>query len=114
MSASLSYTQYGGRYQGHTLHGLRDGAGKTKFSNPYFAYEGGWVGGALHGEGKLELGDGSSYEGQFVDGEIQGLGMRRWPDGSSYAGSFEAGEIHGQGTYISAGGEQYASSCAII
>lgn len=72
-------------------------------SPPSFSYEGDLrrphasVGWTLHGEGRLELPDGSFIEGTFVKGEIIGPGRRVWPDGSLLEADFEDGEACGHG-----------------
>ena len=61
--ASASYTQHG-PYKGDTLEGLRNGAGKYRFANAFYEYEGEWSGGVMHGQGTLKMKDGGAYEGQ--------------------------------------------------
>jgi len=65
-------------YEGGLLDKRRHGFGRCTFSNAFFKYGGNWRGGRMHGEGRLELGDGGFYEGEFAHGEICGSGMRQW------------------------------------
>ena len=83
-------------YEGRVDNLLRNGYGKGTFRNTFFAYEGEWLDGKMHGSGRLTLGDSGAYEGEFRSGEITGTGLRRWPDGSTYSGEFLDGERHGQ------------------
>lgn len=114
MSDTISITQreinhVGSRYTGEVsiATGKRHGQGSYVYPNPYFTYDGQWVNGQKHGQGKLLFGDGGSYEGVFSNGEIIGQGIRKWADGSLYIGEFEMGDRHGQGVYTAADGTRY-------
>ena len=105
-SAPTTYPGPGG-YRGKTADGLRSGKGRYKFSNAFYEYEGEWVDGIMHGEGKLSMRDGSVYEGRFDRGAMNGWGTRSWADGSTYSGQFSQGEMDGDGLYTSSRGEKY-------
>nr|XP_022338314.1 MORN repeat-containing protein 1-like isoform X4 [Crassostrea virginica] len=84
------------------------GHGIYQYENKYFRYEGQWRKGVKHGQGKLQMADGSYYEGTFVDGEIDGKGIRYFSqNGSKYSGQFVRGEFHGRGTMTYADGSTY-------
>lgn len=99
----------GGRYEGEITIATRqrDGKGKYFYPNPYFTYEGEWLGGEKHGRGRLSFGDGGYYEGEFVNGEITGEGEQRWADGSTYTGQFQDGTRHGVGVQTYVKGKRY-------
>mmetsp|Transcript_79924 Transcript_79924/g.232011 ORF Transcript_79924/g.232011 Transcript_79924/m.232011 type:complete len:408 (+) Transcript_79924:31-1254(+) len=97
-----------GDYDGEVnVQGLRHGRGRYTYPNTFFTYDGEWVEGQKHGQGKLILGDGSLYEGEFKNGEIEGQGRRTWASGAEYTGQFHMGEKHGTGTLSSGGGVRY-------
>lgn len=84
------------------------GHGIYQYENKYFRYEGQWRNGTKHGQGKLQMADGSYYEGTFSNGEIDGKGMRFFSqNGSKYTGQFVKGELHGRGTMVYADGSMY-------
>ena len=61
--------------------------------------------GLRHGMGKqIYAYDGSIYEGEFVDGFVHGQGRMVFADGGVYDGGFEKGKMHGEGTYTFADG----------
>ena len=59
--------------------------------------EGGWVSGALHGEGKVTAANGTTYEGGIVDGKRHGKGKETRADGTTYRGDWAADKRHGKG-----------------
>ncbi|XP_061189942.1 MORN repeat-containing protein 1-like isoform X2 [Saccostrea echinata] len=84
------------------------GHGIYQYENKYFRYEGQWRGGIKHGQGKLQMADGSYYEGTFTNGEIDGKGMRYFSQtGNKYTGQFCKGELHGRGMMVYADGSVY-------
>lgn len=87
--------------------GQREGTGKFFYANPYFVYEGDWLAGKKHGQGRLSFDGGGFYEGNFEEGEISGSGTQEWQDGSSYVGRFRLGLKHGEGTWKKADGTLY-------
>jgi len=50
-------------------------------------YVGGWLASKMHGQGTLQLADGTVYEGSFVAGLCQGTGSMEWPVGRTFASS---------------------------
>ena len=85
----------------------RHGYGKYIYSNKYFTYEGDWVQGVKHGNGKFTLGDNTVYEGQFNEGEMTGSGVKTWTDGTKYTGQFRNGEFEGKGSLQYSSGNIY-------
>ncbi|XP_069112130.1 MORN repeat-containing protein 1-like isoform X5 [Argopecten irradians] len=84
------------------------GLGVYTYENKYFRYEGQWKNGKKHGQGKLQMQDGSYYEGTFCDGEINGHGFRYFStSGCKYTGQFHKGELHGTGKMIYTDGSIY-------
>jgi len=103
----------GARYQGEVSikTGQREGKGTYYYTNPYFIYEGEWLDGKKHGQGRLSFGADGFYEGSFEDGEITGQG-RQELNGWSYVGGFLRGQKHGEGTWIRADGGSYTGAWA--
>lgn len=97
------------RYEGEVSisTGQREGKGKFFYGNPYFVYEGDWVDGKKHGQGRLSFDGGGFYEGDFEAGEITGQGTQEWLDGSKYVGQFLLGLKHGEGTWQKADSTHY-------
>jgi hypothetical protein len=95
-------------YSGTLSHTMRHGAGRTRFANSYFSYEGQYQDGLRHGQGRLVLGDVEDpdvvIEGRFLRGELNGWGRKMWKDGRLYTGEFVDGEPSGQGTLHAPGG----------
>ncbi|CAK8997745.1 unnamed protein product [Durusdinium trenchii] len=98
----------GARYQGEVsiATGQREGKGTYYYTNPYFIYEGDWLDGKKHGQGRLSFGEDGFYEGSFEGGEISGFG-RQELNGWSYEGQFLQGQKHGEGTLNKADGGTY-------
>ena len=72
----------GGIYEGEFLNGKQHGQGKYRLPNGY-TYEGSWIDGRIEGEGKAEYPDGAIYEGNFKSGQPSGSGSMVFPDGST-------------------------------
>ncbi|WBR14822.1 Morn repeat protein [Pandoravirus kuranda] len=62
-------------------------------------YEGEFVHGKLHGQGRLVWDDGSTFDGSFRDGTRHTPGVYVWPNGNRYEGEWAHVERHGQGTF---------------
>ncbi|NCU20908.1 2-isopropylmalate synthase, partial [Candidatus Falkowbacteria bacterium] len=60
-------------------------------------YEGSFLNGKQHGQGRYRLPNGYDYEGEWVAGEISGTGRAKFPDGSVYEGQFVRGLPEGRG-----------------
>ncbi|CAE7414894.1 MORN1 [Symbiodinium sp. CCMP2592] len=103
----------GARYEGEVSisSGQREGRGTYFYTNPYFVYEGEWLDGKKHGQGRLTFGEDGFYEGCFEAGEISGSG-RHELHGNVYVGDFLAGQKHGQGVLNKTDGTQYTGSWA--
>ncbi|KAH3723235.1 2-isopropylmalate synthase [Pelomyxa schiedti] len=98
-----------GKYTGDLLGAMRHGSGTMIFTNGS-VYEGDWVKGKQHGQGKLTrsgldgdqshniMGPGrEAYSGLWVGGMKEGHGTHKWPDGSVYDGMWHRDKRHGQG-----------------
>jgi hypothetical protein len=86
-------------YEGQFVDGVFHGQGRLK--SPGYAYEGGFGFGMKHGHGKEVFDSGEQYEGEFVRNERTGRGLLRIADGSgvlTYDGTFKKGVFAGQGT----------------
>nr|VZI49682.1 unnamed protein product [Spirometra erinaceieuropaei] len=106
----LNYTK-GGRYQGAGNKVTRNGEGKFTYLNDFFSYEGQWLNGIKHGQGRLSMKDGSFMEGQFVDGELIGPGkMYSAAKETLYEGDIFMGERHGEGHMHYPNGSIYSGS----
>mmetsp|Transcript_46259 Transcript_46259/g.86370 ORF Transcript_46259/g.86370 Transcript_46259/m.86370 type:complete len:440 (+) Transcript_46259:33-1352(+) len=103
----------GARYEGEIsiASGQREGKGKYFYTNPYFVYEGEWLDGKKHGQGRLTFGEDGFYEGSFQAGEITGTG-RHELHGTVYVGDFLGGQKHGQGQLTKPDGTTYVGSFA--
>lgn len=64
--------------------------GKGKLKTALGVYTGDFVEGRMHSSnGRMEYADGAVYEGEFVHGERHGEGKLTLPDKSIYVGHFE-------------------------
>lgn len=107
--AQREASHVGSKYTGEIsiTSGKRHGHGQYIYKNPYFQFDGQWVEGQKHGQGKFSFGDGGYYEGDFQNGEITGNGTRQWADGSNYVGEFDHGDRQGKGIFNSPDGTTY-------
>ena len=55
-------------------------------------YEGGFLNGRFHGEGKFSWNDGREYEGNWVKGQMSGKGKMKFSDEGVYEGDWKDGE----------------------
>ena len=69
-------------------------------------YEGNWVDGEKHGEGRYVAPNGTVYEGSFIHGERHGEGRLVGILGT-YQGDWEHNEFHGKGKMTMANGNVY-------
>jgi hypothetical protein len=86
-------------YEGQFVDGVFHGQGRLKA--PGYAYEGGFAFGMKNGHGKEVFASGEQYEGEFVRNARSGHGLLRMADESgvlTYDGSFKKGVFAGQGT----------------
>ncbi|MDF3935259.1 C13 family peptidase [Pseudomonas citronellolis] len=75
-------------------------------------YHGALRDGRLHGEGRLDYGNGAWYQGRFANGQFDGPGEWHGADGSHYQGAFRAGLYHGQGQLDDGQGNEYIGDFA--
>ena len=73
--------------------------GKGRFTDKICTYDGDFVKGLKHGEGKYTYQCGSSYVGSFVNNNMHGFGKYTYASGSTYVGHYENNEMHGQGKF---------------
>lgn len=95
-------------WSGKCKDGFADGEGVMQWSEnnqPGGRYEGTLVHGALSGQGKLTLPDGTSYDGGWLAGKQHGTGVLKDPDGGSYSGEWKNGQPDGRGTMRRASGD---------
>lgn len=95
------------RIGGRTLYGtwapdVATGQGQCRSDEG--TYEGRFLKGQFHGEGRMLYADGGRYEGQWVRGQRQGQGKMVWRDGQVYEGEWLMDQPHGEGVmYLSTG-----------
>jgi hypothetical protein len=95
-------------WSGNCKAGFADGEGILQWSEngqPGGRYEGALLHGALSGQGKLTLPDGTSYDGGWLDGKQHGTGLLREAGGGSYWGEWKNGLPDGRGTMRRASGD---------
>uniref|UniRef100_A0A8C4NAW5 Uncharacterized protein n=1 Tax=Eptatretus burgeri TaxID=7764 RepID=A0A8C4NAW5_EPTBU len=78
-------------------------------------YQGSWVCGKPHGQGKLMWPDGRQYKGSFKNGLEDGIGELRVPNrllqkDDVYQGRWKAAKMHGHGVMHYANGDTYEGS----
>ena len=77
---------------------------RKEFSNGS-VYEGEFLNGKMHGQGKYTWPSGDSYEGGFADGAFEGYGVYTHASGSRYEGAHHNDKRHGEGILYHASGE---------
>jgi hypothetical protein len=93
----------GDMYDGQWLAGNKHEQGKFT-SSTGDVYEGGWVEDARHGRGKESSSSGDLYEGEFQKGNRHGRGKMTYASGDSYDGEWADGNRHGPGRFTGADG----------
>lgn len=94
------------RYSGEVdTNGLMHGKGKLIFENGDI-YEGQFVQGKMHGEGKLYT-HGSTHEGLFQNDVKSGAGSEVFANGDRSVGVWVNGELEGNGTFFLTNGEMF-------
>jgi hypothetical protein len=82
---------------------------KQSFGIFYFEngdiYEGEWLNGMRHGQGKYTSVNKHVYSGQYVRDQRHGYGTYRWPEGDVYVGEYRQDKREGKGTYMDAEGK---------
>ncbi len=81
------------------------GFAKRKLENGD-VYEGNWLNGKYHGEGKISYTNGNKFEGQFFEGNRK-YGLFIWLSGSSYFGEFVNNQATGKTRFTWANGDYY-------
>jgi len=107
----------------YELLGERSGAGKATFPQGD-VYEGGFSGGARHGQGRYvyaapppgeeEEGEAkppiAEYEGGWKQGEKSGVGMMTYASGAKYHGHWKDGQYEGNGALYYPNGDIYTGN----
>lgn len=70
-------------------------------------YEGQWIGGQCHGEGKMTYFNGNTYIGHWVNDEINGYGTMTYKSMHEYTGMWKEGIRHGEGSMKFPGRRKY-------
>jgi hypothetical protein len=86
-----------GRYDGHFLDGVPHGQGKFTY-NDGSVYEGECAHDELNGRGKMTYSDGDVYEGEWLNNQMNGKGIMTYAIGSTYDGDWLNGQKNGRGT----------------
>ncbi len=107
-----NYPLSGGRiYTGYLEKCIPEGEGRLEYTESGNVYEGFFVYGRLHGEGKITFGSESeseSYEGMFDHGKYHGHGVYTWKSGAVYDGEWFEGKRHGEGNYTYPDGSSFS------
>ena len=85
------------RYDGHFLDGVPHGQGKFTYSDGSI-YEGECAHDKLNGRGKMTYSDGDVYEGEWHNNQMNGKGIMAYASGSTYDGDWLNGQKNGRGT----------------
>lgn len=98
-----------GKYEGEYLNGFYHGEGKMSFSNGDI-YEGQFKQGIIEGEGTMYYSDGGIYIGSWKSGKPEGKGEFYWIGGKAYIGKFDQGFITGAGSMYYPNGDKYVGA----
>jgi hypothetical protein len=94
------------KYDGQYQQGSKTGKGKFEYEGS--VYDGDFIDGKFHGQGKYFFADsGKIYRGKFVHNQIQGKGIMIFPDRTIYNGDFKEGRIEGHGIMQNPSGDRY-------
>ena len=97
----------GCKWEGQFVDGKLHGQGKSYYANGKIEYDGQWENYHSHGKGIEYYENGDTYEGEFSEGKPNGQGTLYYADGKKYEGEFYEGKPNGQGTFYYANGEKY-------
>jgi len=99
-----TYTRYEGEFKNNKKHGN----GKIQMSNGT-TYQGEWDNDAMSGRGKIVFTNSfyHVYEGEFSNGQMHGNGLMHMINGDKYKGQWNEGQMHGTGSLTYANGEKY-------
>ena len=73
----------------------------------FFAYDGQWTKGKMHGYGRYLYDDGFTCVGSFIENWQEGEATSVYPKGDKYEGHWKRGRFHGIGKLTTAGGSVY-------
>lgn len=94
-------------YEGDFVNGVRHGQGKYHFSNGDM-YAGEWCDDEMHGQGRMHYHKGMYYEGQWDHGRHHGRGRYVWIEArEEYEGEFQHNDQTGWGRWIHANDDVY-------
>jgi hypothetical protein len=110
-SPSLEFAD-GAIYVGDlNAQGQLEGQGRMSWTNGD-KYDGEFLAGLMHGQGKFISAYSGSYKGDYVRGQMEGRGVLIYPDGTRYEGEFVANQFHGKGKLTYARGDSYEGDFA--
>eukprot|EP00038_Savillea_parva_P013898 m.9513 g.9513 ORF g.9513 m.9513 type:complete len:144 (+) comp2642_c0_seq1:41-472(+) len=82
---------------------VREGQGMFVDASAQTRYTGSWQRDCMHGEGRLELSDGSTYEGSFVKNKFEGQGVFTWTSGEVLVATWRDNKPVSQSTFKDTG-----------
>jgi len=96
------------RYEGEFVNNKKHGNGKIQMSNGT-TYEGEWENDTMSGRGKIVFTNSfyHKYKGEFHNGQMHGTGIMHMTNGDKYEGQWDNGQMHGTGTLTFANGDKY-------
>ena len=96
------------RYEGEFVNNKKHGNGTIQMSNGT-TYEGKWDNDNMAGLGKIVFTNSfyHIYEGEFYNGQMHGNGVMHMTNGDKYEGEWNNGQMHGNGTLTFATGDKY-------
>ena len=80
---------------------------RSQGNEAYFAYDGEWKDGKMHGYGRYLYDDGFDCRGQFENNWQHGEARADYPTGDSYEGQWMRGKYHGMGAFRTFSGSEY-------
>lgn len=86
------------RYEGNFVKGDKHGNGRCFYWDGQY-YDGQWTKNKPHGEGTWVYADGRKYVGEWNMGIKEGQGKFIWPDGRIYEGQYVGGLKNGHGNF---------------
>lgn len=90
-----------GQYDGECRRGWANGQGKASGVD---RYEGSFLDGQAHGQGRYTFADGSSFDGLFIAGQVSGPARFSYPNGQVLEGEFRNNRLVGVGRLQKPGG----------
>lgn len=83
---------------------------KSQGNEMFFAYDGEWQDGHMHGFGRYLFEDGGDCIGQFKNNWQDGESKTVYPTGETYEGFWKRGKYHGEGMFTTKSGSVYKGS----